>query len=94
MIKQFVVRPAFDDNETVTTYIDGVSEGFPVTSSRTEIDKYCGRLQEQGYTEAFDLDEMRKEMEILKEAYDLSKRLYDEAIPFALVKPDNSSEED
>ena len=87
MIKQYTVQPAYTGNDKVTTYIDGISTGYSIMSY-WETQGYCNHLEEDGYTKAYDLDELLEEIISAKEAYELAQRRYDEAVPYRLVKPE------
>ena len=92
MIKQYTITHAYTDNDKVTTYVDGVSTGYTIMSY-WETAGYCSRLEEEGFSKAYDLDELLEEVVNAKEAYERAQRIYDEAVPFALVKPNEIKEE-
>lgn len=88
-VKQYTVSPAYTGNDKITTYTDGKHEGYSIVSY-WETQGYCERLEEEGYTKAYDLDKLLKKMEEAKEEYEMAKRWYKEALPFALVKSEKT----
>ena len=87
MIKQYTISPAYTGNDKVTKYVDGKIIGYEVMSY-WETDGYCNALEDEGYSRAYDLDELLEELISAKEAYELAQRRYDEAIPYRLIKDD------
>lgn len=85
MIKQYVVSPSYADNYKVTKYVDGKILYYEIMSY-WEVDGYCKALEGEGYTKAYDLDELRKKMEEAEDEFRWAKQAYEDAIPFALVK--------
>ena len=85
MIKQYTISPAYTDNDKVTKYVDGKIIGYEIMSY-WEVDGYCNALESEGYIKAYDLDELRKKMEEAEEELRWAKQVYEDAIPFALVK--------
>ena len=85
MIKQYTVSVAYTGNDKVTKYIDGEPINYKIMSY-WETDGYCHALENEGYSRAYDLDELLEELINAKEAYELAQRRYDEAFPFRLIK--------
>lgn len=85
MIKQYVISPAYTDNSKVTIYENGVKGSYTIMSD-WEVDGYCRRLEEEGYTKAYDLDELMEKLISAKQAYELAQKIYDEAVPYRLIK--------
>ena len=85
MIKQYTVSVAYTDNDKVTKYIDGEPINYKIMSY-LETDGYCNALENEGYSRAYDLDELLEELISAKEAYELAQKRYDEAVPFRLIK--------
>lgn len=85
MIKQYTVSVAYTDNDKVTKYIDGKPIDYKIMSY-WETNGYCNALEDEGYSRAYDLDELLEELISAKEAYELAQKRYDEAIPFRLIK--------
>ena len=84
MIKQYVVSPSYTDNYKVTKYVDGKILYYEIMSY-WEVDGYCNALEGEGYTKAYDLDKLRKDMEEAENRL-RAKETYENAIPFALMK--------
>ena len=87
MIQQHTVRVASTDNDKVTKYIDGEPINYKIMSYR-ETDGYCNALEDEGYSRAYDLDELLEELINAKEAYEHAQRRYNKAIPYKLIKAD------
>lgn len=85
MIKQYTVSVAYTDNDKVTKYIDGKPIDYKIMSY-WETNGYCNALEDEGYSRAYDLDELLEELISAKEAYELAQKRYDEAVPFRLIK--------
>lgn len=85
MIKQYVVDSAYSGNDKVETYIDGISTGYSIMSYWTT-EGYCNRLEEDGFTKAYDLDKLREDVEKAEEKLRWAKEAYDAALPYALIK--------
>ena len=85
MIKQYTVSVAYTDNDKVTKYIDGKPIDYKIMSY-WETNGYCNALKDEGYSRAYDLDELLEELISAKEAYELAQKRYDEAVPFRLIK--------
>lgn len=85
MIKQYTVSVAYTDNDKVTKYINGKPIDYKIMSY-WETDGYCNALKDEGYSRAYDLDELLEELISAKEAYELAQKRYDEAVPFRLIK--------
>ena len=85
MIKQYTVSVAYTDNDKVTKYINGKPIDYKIMSY-WETDGYCNALKDEGYSRAYDLDELLEELISAKEAYQLAQKRYDEAVPFRLIK--------
>lgn len=85
MIKQYTVSVAYTDNDKVTKYINGKPIDYKIMSY-WETDGYCNALEDEGYSRAYDLDELLEELISAKEAYELAQKRYDEAVPFRLIK--------
>ena len=85
MIKQYTVSVAYTDNDKVTKYIDGKPIDYKIMSY-WEINGYCNALEDEGYSRAYDLDELLEELISAKEAYELAQKRYNEAVPFRLIK--------
>ena len=85
MIKQYTVSVAYTGNDKVTKYIDGEPINYKIMSY-LETDGYCNALENEGYSRAYDLDELLEELINAKEAYELAQKRYDEAVPFRLIK--------
>lgn len=83
--KQYAIYPAYTDNSRVDTYIDGDRTGCTIVSC-WELPGYCKRLEQEGYTKAYDLDELLEEVVSAKEAYEAAQKAYDEAVPHRLIK--------
>lgn len=83
--KQYVVSPSYTDNYRVTKYTNGKVINYEIMSY-WEVEGYCNALESEGYTKAYDLDELRKKMEEAEEKLQWAKQAYEDAIPFALVK--------
>lgn len=89
MIKQYTVSPAYSDNDKVETYIDGVSNGYTIISC-WETQGYCRRLEEEGYTKAYDLDELREDVKKAEDALRWANEAYYNAVPYALIKKEGA----
>ena len=87
MIKQYTVSVVYTDNDKVTKYIDGEPINYKIMSY-WETDGYCHALENEGYSRAYDLDELLEELIDAKEAYELAQRRYNKAIPYKLIKAD------
>lgn len=85
MTKQYVVSPSYTDNYKVTKYVDGKVLYYEIMSY-WEVDGYCNALESEGYTKAYDLDELREKMEKAEEKLRWAKQEYESAVPFALMK--------
>lgn len=85
MIKQYTVSVAYTDNDKVTKYIDGKPIDYKIMSY-WETSGYCNALEDEGYSRAYDLDELLEELISAKEAYELAQKRYNEAVPFRLIK--------
>lgn len=84
MKKQYVIRQAYTDNDQVSTYINGKLENYSVISY-WQTEGYCKALEEQGYSKAYDLSELRKEIEVAKQEYDDALEFYNKVKEKALV---------
>ena len=85
MIKQYTVSVVYTDNDKVTKYIDGKPIDYKIMSY-WETNGYCNALEDEGYSRAYDLDELLEELISAKEAYELAQKRYNEAVPFRLIK--------
>jgi hypothetical protein len=85
MVKQYVISPAYTGNDSVYIYEDGIKKNHRVMSY-WETAGFCNALELDGYTRAYDLDQLKNELETAKEAYEIAKKNYEDAIPFALIK--------
>lgn len=83
--KQYVIYPAYTDNSRVDTYVDGTRTGCTIVPY-WELSGYCKRLEQEGYTKAYDLDELLEEVVSAKEAYEAAQKAYDDAVPHRLIK--------
>lgn len=86
-IKQYTISPAYIGNDKVTRYIDGENVGYKIMSY-WESHGYCKALEDEGYTKAYDLDELHKRIEEAEEELRQAQQAYKDAIPFALFKTD------
>lgn len=84
MIKQYVVQQAYTDNDKVSKYTDGKLENYSVMSY-WQTEGYCKALEEQGYSEAYDLTELREKVETAKQEYEEALEFYNKAKEKALV---------
>ena len=57
-----------------------------------ETDGYCARLREEGFSRAYDLDDLMKRVKETREEYESALQEYNYSIPNALVKPDSDGE--
>lgn len=87
MTKQYTVGPAYIGNDEVTKYIDGETISYEVMPY-WETDDYCNSLEGDGYSRAYDLNELLEELVSAKERYELAQKMYNEAIPYRLIKSD------
>jgi hypothetical protein len=85
MIKQYVIRHAYAGNDAIDIYEDGIKVNYRVMAY-WETECFCNILKSEGYTQAYDLDELKKELDDAKEKYETAKQTYEEALPFALIK--------
>lgn len=85
--KQYVVSPSYTDNYKVSKYANGKILNYEIMSY-WEVEGYCNALESEGYTKAYDIDELRKKMEEAEEKLQWAKQAYEDAIPFALIKAD------
>lgn len=91
MIKQYVVQQAYTDNDKVSKYIDGKLENYSIMSY-WQTEGYCKALEEQGYSKAYDLSELRKEIETAKQEYEDALEFYNKVKEKALVGTEESRE--
>lgn len=85
MVKQYTIEPAYSRNDKITTYVDGVNNGYTIMSE-WETPGYCERLEEEGFTRAYDLDKLREKVIEAKEAYELAQRILADASKSPLLK--------
>ena len=69
MIKQYTVSVAYTGNDEVTKYIDGKPIDYKIMPY-WETYGYCNALEDEGYSRAYDLDELLEELISAKEAYE------------------------
>lgn len=81
MEKEYVIRQAYTDNDEVSTYIDGKLENYSVMSY-WQTEGYCKALEEQGYSKAYDLSELRYDLSELRKEIEIAKQEYDDALEF------------
>ena len=84
-IKQYVISLAYIGNDEVTRYIDGKKIDYAIMPY-WETEGYCRALETEGYVRAYDLDVLLEDVINTREAYELAQKLYDEAVPHALIK--------
>lgn len=84
MIKQYVVQQAYTDNDKVSKYIDGKLENYSIMSY-WQTEGYCNALEEQGYSKAYDLAELREEIKVAKQEYEDALEFYNKVKEKALV---------
>ena len=84
MKKQYVIRQAYTDNDEVSTYIDGKLENYSVMSY-WQTEGYCKALEVQGYSKAYDLSELREQIDVAKQEYEDALEFYNKVKEKALV---------
>ena len=85
MVKQYTVRYAYAGNTAFDKYEDGRRVGTRVVSD-WEVDCYRNILEQNGYTRAYDMDALKRELDEAKEKYETLLKEYEECKPFALFK--------
>lgn len=90
MIKQYTVEYVYPSNSAINTYVDGKLHGYKIMFD-WEVEGYCCRLKEEGFTRAYDLDELYQELLDAKENYEQAKTRYEEAKPYALIKEERQN---
>ena len=84
MIKQYVVQQAYVKNDKVSKYIDGKLESSSVMFY-WQTEEYCKSLEEQGYSKAYDVVELRAEIEVMKQEYEDALEFYNKVKDKAVV---------
>ena len=92
MIKQYVVQQAYTDNDKVSKYIDGKLENYSIRSY-WQTEGYCKALEEQGYSKAYDLAELREEIKVAKQEYEDALEFYNKVKEKALVGTEEGREQ-
>lgn len=82
---QYIIEPAYTNNEKVSMYKDGELERYNVISY-WEVEGYCKALESMGYVRAYDVDFYRKEYELCLESLNLAKEELDRAMANPLIK--------
>lgn len=76
VIKQYTVEDAYSRNDKITTYENGVPKGYIILSD-WETPGYEARLQEEGYTKAYNREELAKKVMELEEELKFWKDFYE-----------------
>lgn len=88
-VKQYVVHYSSNDYATaireVTIYING-TKFVTLNLTRDEYASMIALLEYEGYTKAYDLDELRKSVETAEIKLEIAKRAYNLASSNALIK--------